>query len=133
MLTFACPRNPDLQFIQLHPPLGDVVVGSLLHRFDRDIFRTVGGHQDAHGGAIGGLGPIDEFHAVQTGHAQIRQQHLKVLLLQQSDRRLRVLRHVDVITILQCCAQPVPCGLLVINYQQLRLIHEFCFENRSDV
>ena len=115
--------NPQFQLVDLHPPLGDVVVGPPFHRFDRHFLRTIGGHQDADRRAGKGFGPRDQFHAVFVGQAQVGQQHVQMFFLQQLDRRRRVFGNIDVVAVLQRRAQAVAGRFLVIDDEQRRFNH----------
>ena len=111
------PRDPHLQLVDLQPPLGDVIVGPVLHRIDGQLLRPVSRHEDADRRLGERLGPRDQLHPVLAGQPEIRQQHVEVLLLQQLRRRLGVLGQIDVVTILERRAQTFPRRLLIIHYQ----------------
>ncbi len=74
---------PHIQLVNLHPPLGQVIIGPMLHRFDRHIFRTVGRHQNADRRPRKALCTPDQFKSILLiRHPQIRQDYVKILLLQ---------------------------------------------------
>ena len=109
--------DPHLQFLDLQPPLGNVVVGAPLHGFHGDILRPVGGHEDAHRRPRQGLRPNDQLHAVLSRQAQIGQQHLETLPFEEVQGVRGILGHVDIVTILQSGAQTVPRRLFVVHDQ----------------
>ena len=108
--------DAGLELVNLHPPLGQVVVSTLLERLDRQLLRAVGGHQDADRRLGQRLGPGDQLHPVLVvRQPKVSQQHLERLRLEQVRRRGGILGHVHLVTILQRGAQSVAGRLLVVN------------------
>ena len=110
----ACDAH--LQFVNLHPPLGNVIIRALPHRVHGHFLAAVSGHQNANRRLAQRFGALDEVQPAHARHALIRQQHIKRVLLQQPHRALAILGEVHIVPILQRRTQSLPRGLLVINY-----------------
>jgi len=74
--------DPHLQLVQLQPPLGNVIVGPMLHRLHGQFLRPISGHQDADGRPGQRLGAHNQLHPVFGRQPEISQQHVKMLRLQ---------------------------------------------------
>ena len=117
------PGDAHLHLLDLQSALGNVVVGPAFHGLHREFFGAVSGHEDAHRGLGQGFGPGDQLHAILVGQAEIGQDHVKTLLFQQVHPGGGVLRHINVVPILQSRPQALPRGLLVIDDEQHRFRH----------
>ena len=62
--------------------LGQVIIGTDFHRFDRRFNGAIGSQHDDQRSLRPGADFAGEFHAVQTGHAQVRKNNRDILLLE---------------------------------------------------
>src|SRR5262249_12547681 len=71
-------------------------------------------------------------HAILIGEPKIGEQHVKVLLLEETDGALNILGQIHVIPILQRSTEPLALGFLVIHDEQsgfhAELIMHGCFQ-----
>ena len=114
--------DAQFEFVDLQPPLRDVIIRALLHRLHRDILRTVRRHQNAHRRFVQRFRALDQLHAVLLRQPQVREQHGEILALKQAHRRRGVLRHINVVMLLERRAQPLARRLLVIHNEQHRFL-----------
>ena len=118
LAVFQGAGDAHFQFIDLHPSLGNVIIGSLFHRIHGYIFRTVGGHQDADGRMRTAFGAADQIESILlAGHPQICQDHIEIFFFYQSDGGLQILCQVNIKMIFQCRVQSFAGRAFVINDQ----------------
>ena len=79
--------------------LGDVVEGARLERLDRVVDGAVRGEHDHRPRGIVAERGAEQIHPVDLGHAQIGDHQVDVVLLEEGERRLAVLRGVDLVAV----------------------------------
>ena len=86
--------HEDFQPVEVQR-LGDEIVRPALHRGDGGVHRAVGGHHDAHRRRGHLQRPVDERHAVLAAQAQVGQEQIDALALQDRERAGHVAGRVD--------------------------------------
>ena len=114
------PLDDQFQLVEVHR-LGHVVIRARLHRLHGVFDRAVGRHHDAHGRIGQGHGAAQQTHAIDPGHAQIREHHVHRRGFERLHRLLRVFGQQDVVAVLQGALQSFARVALVVNDQNGRL------------
>ena len=90
-------------------------IGTLPHGVHSHFLTAIGGHQNANGRFAERLGALDQVQPADAWHAEVREQHVVSVFLQQAQRALAVFRNVHIVTILQRRTQSLARRFLVID------------------
>ena len=105
---------------------GHKIVSAALHRLHGHIDRTISSHHDADRRTRHLQRAIDQQHSVFVPEAQIGEEHVDLLALEDVYRAGDVRRDIDIIIVLEQAAQPIARVLLIVNDQNSGLqIHGF--------
>ena len=119
-LKHQCPQPLHVQ------RLGQIIIGTLLHRLDRAFDRAVSGHQDEHGIAAFSPGFLEQLQAAHLGHLHVHDQEVIEPFADELERARSVVGRVHQVTLaLERLLNARTKSALVVHDQDLdfRLIH----------
>ncbi|MCG3778609.1 MAG: hypothetical protein JW388_1330 [Nitrospira sp.] len=117
-------RNAQLQFVDLQPAFGNVIVGAVLHGVHGHLLRSVRGHQNASGRLGLRLDLADQLESVIAGKAQVREHGVEPFFGEQLSGRSGIGRGVDFVSIFKRGAEAVARRLLVVHDEENGFVHD---------
>ena len=114
----------QLEEVDFHAALGNVIIGPALHRLNDGLVGPIRGHEDADRGSGMGLRAIDEPKAILLGQPEIGQQHVEFLPFEQFGCGGGIVGDIHIEPILQGITQPLARCLFVVDDEQTGLAHE---------